>query len=214
MNPNNGDSAETSDTPLDVIDRVVRPTQRDSLLNETNLGLGNYEKGMYWQQVEDFKNHLYGEAAFGGGKNMARAVDDVKYRLAADRWAEMSEAEREAAREDMTDEGEPPASKRQWFDETGEDLFEDKVEPDADEFGGALTPEERNLLRLQATLELVDERVNVDGELQTAMARMLVMKHEGSRGIDAHLMDSVTGRAKEYSYDGEPPPKRSRRGRR
>lgn len=191
-----------SESALEIYDKVVRPTEGDKFLEETNLGLGNYSKKLYWQQIGEFKDHLYGEAAFGGGKNVERALADVRFELAREAWDELDEDEREEALEKCN------GSRRRWFRERGDELLEAEL-PSEKEIKELMLAYDQNPrdLELRAyyrelALELVlDEHTRVSGELTSAFGRMIRARHEGSRSIGAHLIDSVTNRVKEIKGD-------------
>jgi hypothetical protein len=197
-------SRADEETPLGVLKRILDPTERDQFLKQANLGLGNYDKSLYYQQVESFRNHLLGEALFGDGQNIRRAISDVQYMLALEEWADLSPEERdEALRLDDDDPRREGArekkSRREWFREKGSEKWEDLVEAGVEAIDNRNAQE---MTRIENKLRVLEDRAGVDGEFVDPFGRMILARHEGSRSIKAHLIDSVTGRVKELKGDG------------
>jgi len=64
----NGDKS-TVDGPrasLDISAKVLEGPDSNSLLQETNLGLGNYDDDYLWQQIRSFRKGLFASIAFSG----------------------------------------------------------------------------------------------------------------------------------------------------
>lgn len=64
----NGDGS-TIDQPRDSLDmtaKVLEGPKANALLEETNLGLGNYDEDYLWQQIRSFRKGLFASIAFSG----------------------------------------------------------------------------------------------------------------------------------------------------
>lgn len=185
-------------SPIEIFHRFLDPSESDSFLQKTNLRTGNYTEEMYWQQMSEYQSHMYGESAFGNGKNLARAESDAKYELAKADWESMTEEEREEALEEYD------GSKRSWFEARGEQKWNeigvDETDTDAlvQQFGEqARSPEFQEYYRELARLDELAEYSRVDDEFMAAFGRMIVARHEASGSRGAHHIDAITGRVKE-----------------
>lgn len=179
---NNGD-ATRPENRIELFGRVLDSTDLDSFLSGADLGLGNYTRDEFYSLQETYRKHLYGEAAFGDGRLVDRARSEVKYQLAKEKWDSLPQEERDEVE-----------SRRAWFDREGEELYRKRIREGVTE---ATPAEEAELREITNELRELERRTGIDGELVDIFGLMLLMRREGSRGIDAHVVDAVTGRSRE-----------------
>lgn len=70
---------------LDLYAQIVAPTSDEDFLERNNLGLGNYGDDEYWQQMDSFKQGMYGDAAFARDL-VGRSIDHAKRQIARHYW--------------------------------------------------------------------------------------------------------------------------------
>jgi len=189
---------------LDLQQEVIESTSIDPLLDEENLGTGNYKSSEMWQQVESYRNGLYATAAFRNTIEK-RAKRETKNQLAISGW-EVSDNEGKLYRWEGWDELDPKDRKkiwdkelsnhdserfdrRRWIRRRGEQVLNELYE--IREVEHALYP----------AVEAIAEISGHSGDWNPAHNRMLMTRHEVSRSRDAQLLDNVFGRVKENIQD-------------
>lgn len=204
---------EGRETPIAFLEKVVDPTERDEFLKEANLGLGNYNDGLFYQQIDSFKHHLFGEALFGEGKTVRRGVADVQYALADEAWQKMTQAERRKALaldEEEIRGARDRRSRRAWYEENGRELWGELIEQGLEAVEGE---DLKEFERIKRRLKILEEAAEIDGEFVDPFGRMILARHEASRSRNAHLIDSITGRVKELFQKDSDKQKKGIRGR-
>lgn len=97
---------------VEVYSEATSPTaEDDDFLSANNLGLGNYSKKEYYQQVDSFRKGQFADAAFG--RRIVRlGKRQTQLAMARDKWDTLSDEERAAV-----------DSKREWLHERGQELW-------------------------------------------------------------------------------------------
>jgi len=189
---------ETRDE-LDLYEKAIDAVHGDDFLERNQLGLGNLNDDEMWQQIDSYKNGMYGEAAFGTVVDNL-LVEETKRDLALQKWESLGETDkdrREALREDDWDY----PSKRAFVQQTKDELWEN-LGPDGD-IGQS---QDRRAVRIQNQIEKIEE---VTGRLPGWTSphwRMLLMRLDSSRSRDGRLVDNVFGRVQEQHYSGDMDP--------
>lgn len=191
---------------LDLQKEVLDSSSIDPLLEEENLGTGNYHDAEMWQQVESYRNGLYATAAFQRILS-ERAKEETKTKLALYGW-ELSDPETGRVYqwegwEDMT----PDRRRQIWSDE-------DELNQDPDDYDRRRWIRRRGESVLSSIYELRDkdrhfypavealqELSGWEGDWSPAHYRMLMTRHEVSRSRGARLLDNFFGRVKEQIQD-------------
>jgi hypothetical protein len=169
-------------TEIDLYDEASGSTVDDPFLSRNNLGLGNYGKQAYWQQVESFADGLFGDTAFGRLLTK-RAVAETKRKLAVEGWT-CEKASGGVIEFDSWDEQSKweDHERRQAIRERGEEIW--------------------NRLDDEQKAAAVEEQAGA-GTWTPPQWRMLMMRHEGSRSIGARLMDNLFGRVQEQKVSDD-----------
>jgi hypothetical protein len=172
---------------LDIYDSVISPEVYDDIAQ--NLGLGNYSDAEYWQQMESAKQGMYAEAAFSRPL-FEQTVYETIMSLGTRGW--------------------------QWFDEnseeyrdpdTWEDWSEQKRDAKRDRHGGriaAIRDRGEHLWRLLPEDEqpaVLEEYGGLTEPFRSPHWRMVEFRHEGSKSVDARLLDNLFSRVKEVKGD-------------
>lgn len=173
------DEQDTPSSQLDMYNEAVRSVGDDELADEMNLGLGNYSTNEYWQQIGNFRQSVYADAALSR-RLEERAVAKTKRELGRqgfhyfdenddeykewDGWQDLSESKRDRKDRD------------EWIEEQGEKIW--------------------NLLNDDTQAKAVVELSGYKG-LKSPHMRMMSVQHDMSRSKDARLLDNLFGRVKE-----------------
>jgi len=188
------DSGGTDDQPrdeLDVYHDATRPTATvDEFLEQNNLGLGFYKSDSeLYQQVERFHDGMYASAAFKR-KILRRAVEETKRELALRGEQFYDERDMDVVTvtgwADLDESEQAETSRREFLDETGEDIWQRMS----------------NSQRVEA-LEIV---TGIDREWSPPHVRILMAQHELTRSRDARTLDNLFGRIEKLitrSEDGD-----------
>lgn len=184
------DRPDRTDEPtneLDLYQQTVDPTEVDQLLNELNLGLGNYSDRESWQQIQSFRNHLYAESAFAG-----TLLDLAVYETL---W-ELGQEAHERADADNLDDLDAD-TRRQAILELGRQRWESLGEGAVTEAEWReMNADQREVLTQREQLDALEDHSGVSEHWTPPHGRMIAVRHEASRGRDARLMDNVYGRVR------------------
>jgi len=189
---------------LDLQQEVIESTSIDPLLDQENLGTGNYRSNEMWQQVESYRNGLYATAAFRNTIEQ-RSKQETKNRLAIDGW-EWSDGDggvyrwegweqlspderREKWRKELANQDGERFDRRRWIRRRGEQVLNELYELRSPEKG------------FYPALEALGELSGWSNNWNPAHNRMLMTRHEVSRSRGAQLLDNVFGRVKEQVQD-------------
>lgn len=202
----NGETTATDE--IGLYELIIRPSVDDEFLSKNNLGLGNYSRREYWQQVESFRKGLYAESAFAR-KLFDRAVYDTKCALAVQEFETIVRGARQL--EEFPDEdvevtlesGETVEvsdkgttiqvsglTKNQYIAEHGDRCWNELGQ------GEEQSPK-------QAKLQALEEHAGLTSDWTSPFHRMIMARHEASRSRFARLIDNATGRVREILGDSE-----------
>lgn len=190
---------------LDIYHEAAQPTSDDEFLKANNLGLGNYNPREYWQQVEEFKQHIFGDAAIGG-TILEYTIHYTKWELGKRRLAE-ADTEDPLELIEKTEDFEPfrdIRSRRAALHAIGEFEWKNlgrKHFSNTDWQNADI--EDRQAVTAQMQLKALDERANGAHEWTTPQGRMISARHEASRSIGARLMDNLFNRVREIKSSDE-----------
>jgi hypothetical protein len=164
---------QARDGPTDSLDIYgeASDTADDELLESANLGFGNYSEGMMWQQVESFKDALFADAAFAR-LLVGRCIEQTQRRLGEEAWED--EVVESGADESKHD-------RREYIDRRGDEIWEELSE--------------------QQRRDAMEKYYGVGYEWRPPHWRMMMARHESSRGRNAHLLDNLFGRIKKKIVD-------------
>ena len=173
--PNDTDGRGGPNSELDIYAQVLDDaSDKDAVAG--NLGLGNYEKAEFWQQVQSYYDGLYAVEAFAERLG-DRAREECKREL-ADHGFDWDNGDGTTTHlvgwRDLTDEERAEKDRRRYLEARGEELW-DQLD----------TRRRRNA---------VAELTNVSESWRPPHLRMLEMRHEASRSVGARLIDNVFGR--------------------
>lgn len=177
-----GQSDDPPESVLDYRHGIVQAQSEDEFLANNNLGLGVYGTREYWQQIENFSQMLYAEAAF---------EDNLMQR--AEYKAKGAIAERGFSYEIETDEGTVRHEIEAWDeldDAERKDHATDETDWESREFE-AYIDEEWNALSATARLAAIQRFTEYDPGRHLPQARILLARHEMSRSKDGRLVDAA-----------------------
>ncbi|WP_225334254.1 hypothetical protein [Halomicrobium urmianum] len=162
---------------LDVYGKAIDSSEVDEFLDDNNLGLGYYEDGERWQQVESYRYGMFGASAFGD-RIIDRAVEETKRKLALEGEAfydERAETPRAIEGwEDLDEDDREEKDRRRFIERKGEEIWK------------ALSDEQRR--------EALETATGVDQRWTPPHWRMVAVRHETSRSRGARLLDNLFGR--------------------
>ena len=162
---------------LDVYGRAIDSSTVDDFLDKNNLGLGYYEDGERWQQVDSYRHGMYGEAAFGD-KLIDRAVEDTKRELAL-QGTNFYDTDANA-----------PVSIEGWNDLDADERDEEDrrrfIEQKGEEIWRRLSDADRK--------EALEIATGITERWTPPHWRMIMVRHETSRSRGARLLDNLFGR--------------------
>jgi len=181
----NGDGS-TIDQPRDSLDmtaKVLEGPKANALLEETNLGLGNYDEDYLWQQIRSFRKGLFASIAFSGYL-WRTARRQTLMALGRDGF-EYFDEERgqrirfEPAREQYDDFESQRETQSSWQIELerGEEIWE--------QLGNWREP------LSEKQLAAVLKKTDYDGDWLPIYWQMVSGRHEASRSKDAELIRDV-----------------------
>jgi hypothetical protein len=175
---------------VELYELLIQPTVDDPFLSRNNLGLGNYSRREFWQQVDSFKKGLYAEAAFAR-RLFDRAVYQTKCALAR----KMFEAK-------AADE-EPDADGIVRVDDL---TLNEYVGENAERCWAALDEQAEqleNTTPTQLKMQALEEHAGLTREWTSPFHRMIMARHEASRSRFARVLDNATGRIREIRGDND-----------
>lgn len=182
---------------LEYRQRLVRPQTDDEFLSENNLGTGVYGPREYWQQVENFGQLLYAQAAFEDylfwlaervtrrrvsreGFSYSYIGDDGDVREGELRpWDRLSDDEKR-------DQGTLP--------EYAEALLADASDDQADliDTTDRLVDTRYDGLPTRAKLQAIRQVTSYDPGRRAPQGRIIMARHEMSRSKDGKLLEAAT----------------------
>lgn len=188
--------SQRPNSELDIYSKAIDEASGDADVVDANFGLGYYERSEYWQQVEAFRDGLFAIETFR--ERLAdRAVEEAKRELAERGYDWDVDPDRNMYRNltesgidlsgtgrgqtlhlpgwsDLDDDQRDARDRRRYLDERGEQLWSQLDE--------------------EAQKDAVREFVGAAESWTPPHVRMLQMRHEASRSIDARLLDNLFGR--------------------
>jgi len=185
--PQTGTDGRTADDdprdPIQLYNRVIGPAIPDKFLERFNPGLGNHKRREYYQNVEAFFHGTYADAAFSE-PIQDLAVIETKRSLGVEgvTWEDDNgKVQTEPGWNQLTDEEQAEKlSRRAYVEERGEQLW--------DQFSPAYKD------------ALIRERTSYDGRFIPPHYRMIMMRTEASKSIDARVLDNVFGRVSRQEH--------------
>ena len=151
----------------------------DPFLDEINLGTGNYTNREYWLQVDEFRNGLYAESAMSR-KILERAVRETK----------------EAMVDAIFDRPDAAELRNVDFPDTEGFTRAEYLDQHMDRVWNGLGHGEYTKHEHQAWL--LDQYTGINRDWSPPHWRMLKMRHEASQSKDAHALDNLFDRVREF----------------
>jgi hypothetical protein len=216
--------SQDQDRPQDELhlySQVVGPQTDDEFLQENNLGLGQYDKDEYWQQVKSFKDGLYARSAFSE-RLFRRAVKETVFGLGKEAWDDLPETADSAVVAcpecELTFRFGEVKTDFECLDEScGARIAVDeewrptaKANTDRRRYiiregkrrWNAIDQEAENQQAAQARRqELLQHHAGTADKWLPPQMRMMMMRHEASRSMGARLLDNLFERVKEMKGD-------------
>lgn len=158
---------------LEVYMFAISSPTGDDFLDKSNLGLGNYNKREYWQQITDFQSGLYANAAMTR-RLVERGIHEAKVGLAKDAYHKQSIESAPAAGE---------MSEQEYVDEYADVIWE-SLGNDQEE-------------KIQQQIQYMEKYANMGRNWVPPHWRILKMRHEASRSKGARLIDNLFERVRE-----------------
>lgn len=179
----NGQSGSTDNNPIDELElssQLAQSSGGNPLLEQVNLGVGNYDEQFLWQQVRSYRKGLYAFIAFDGALT-ERAVHETKVKLAREGFAYYNKAKEDVEQWDAVDLDEDDVglreSRRQLVLERGEEIWKSLGQEDT-----VLT---------QKQVAALIEKSGVSLDWLPVYWQMVSGRHEVSRSLDAELLRDV-----------------------
>lgn len=175
-----GEAQRPSDE-LDMYGDILRQSDANPLLENTNLGQGNYDTDYLWQQVRSYRKGLFAYIAFAGVLSK-RAVHETKIKLAREGFSHWNDEKGRVDQFDALDESDRKDNESIWTAERrrGEEIWQ------------SLSDDRTPLSEKQAAALL--EKTDVSDEFMPIFWEMAAGRHEVSRSKDAELLrDMLTG---------------------
>lgn len=200
----NGRPDRRPEDELDLQKEVLDSSSIDPLLEEENLGTGNYHDSEMWQQVESYRNGLYATAAFQRILS-ERAKQESKTKLALRGW-ELSDPETNKVYEwDGWDDLTLEKRREIWTEKLGQDVDDFDRRRWIRRYGEYVFSQLYELREPERVfypaVEAMQELSGWEGDWSPAHYRMLMTRHEVSRSRGARLLDNFFGRVKENIQD-------------
>lgn len=159
----------------DIQAEILRSSEDNPLLENTNLGLGNYDEGYMWQQIRSYRKGLFAYIAFSRVLTH-RAIHETKVALAREGFSYYDET---------TDEV------KQWASISNEDNRKDVLERGEDIWDDLERPNEALSKKQVAAIV---KKTGIDTDWVPVNWQMVSGRHEVSRSQDAELIrDLLTG---------------------
>lgn len=175
-------SEESPESVLDYRHGIVQAQSEDEFLANNNLGLGVYGTREYWQQIDNFSQMLYAEAAFED--NLVQRAEYKAKRCIADRGFSYTVETEEVSHDVEVDAWDELDEESQAEVATDDDDWETR------EFD-AWVDEEWNSMPVAARLEAMRRFTEFDPGRHLPQARILLARHEMSRSKDGRLIDAA-----------------------
>lgn len=193
-----GQQGQTQDEirdDLDIQARILSSSSGNPLLEETNLGLGNYDEDYKWQQIRSLRKGLYAWIAFGSALTR-RQIYETKWRLGEEgynpNYSGMTDdvEHHKPFDADGFDSSEEDQSRWNAIQERGEEIWQKLGEP------GMVLSEEQ--------AAAVHKKTGVGEDWMPIFWQLVSSRHEVSRSDGAELLrDALTG-VKELREGDEP----------
>lgn len=167
---------------LDVASAFVTPTSYEEVLQEVNLGTGNYDADDIAMQMRSFRSGLVADVAFNSVL-LKRAIYETKIKLADEGFAYYDEKEDKVKQWSAIDESdESDANGRTHaLRERGEEIWD------------SLGRTNETMSQKQATA--LSKKVGID-RFKPVFWRMLAAYHEATKSRGARTQDNFFGRIK------------------
>lgn len=172
---------------LGVYMHAIQSPLGDDFLDQSSLGLGNYNSKEYWLQIQSFRHGLYADAALTR-RVLERAIHEAKRELARDCYNRPDQM--------MIAFPQPDKPEDDEF-EFGDDYEteEEYIERAADQIWDDLGKEDMTTVDHQVMM--IEKYAGIDKNWVPPHWRMLKMRHEASRSKGARLIDNLFERVRE-----------------
>lgn len=174
---------------LGVYMHAIQSPLGDDFLDQSSLGLGNYNSKEYWLQIQSFRHGLYADAALTR-RILERAIYEAKEELARDCYRRP---------EQIMDVAFPQPNKPDETEEfefgNGYETEEEYIERAKDQIWDNLGQGE--LTRVDHQVQMIEKYAGIDKNWVPPHWRMLKMRHEASRSKGARLIDNLFERVRE-----------------
>lgn len=173
------------------VSSVLASTEINEILDQANLGLGNYDDGLLYQQEEDYRKALIAIASFSS-LLVKRQIEDTKRKLGREGLRYVYDEDKKETKNWKSFEESnyvPAQNESTWTAERrrGEEIWEYLGDPEK-----AITEEQRAAIVKVTGLE--------PGQWTPLFADMLAGRHEMSRSRGAELIRLFLG--KMFSFKG------------
>ena len=176
---------------LDLRSQIVEQSDGNPLLQQSNLGLGNYTETYLWQQVRSYRKGLYAYIAFGNVLTK-RAIYETKMELGRDGYVHFDENQKEVAQWDPLSEDDVRDDESSWTAERrrGKRIW--------DSLGEAPQPV------TQKQVAAVIKKTGVEpGKWLPIYWQMVSGRHDVSRSLNAELIRDFLSDIKHLRDDAE-----------
>lgn len=174
---------------LDVASTFVSPTTYEDVLQEVNLGTGNYDPEDIAMQMRSFRSGLVADVAFDGVL-LERAIYETQIKLADEGFAYYDETDDKVRTWGGIDECDDleAESRTQKLRERGQEIWK------------KLGRTDNTMSEKQATA--LSKKVGID-TFKPVHWRMLAAYHEATKSRGARTQDNFFGRIKKRLTDSE-----------
>jgi hypothetical protein len=182
----NGESTDQQgprDT-LDLQEQILRSSESNPLLRDTNLGQGNYDEEFLWQQIRSYRKGIYAYTAFATPL-LKRAIHETIVKLGREGYNahyDTTDDDVKSAEPADLDDVDPSAgeSKKQAILDRGREIWR--------ELGDPHTP------LSEKQVAAITKKTGISDEWKPIYWQMVAGRHEVSRSKDAELLrDLFTG---------------------
>lgn len=184
----NGQSGATEPRDeLDMYSQILRSSGDNPLLENTNLGLGNYDESYKWQQIRSYRKGLYAYVAFSRILTQ-RAIHETKVKLAREGFSHYNEQKDKVEQWDSFNGTAENQSRWVAEMERGESIWEELSSP-------------RDALSTKQVAAII-KKTGISTEWVPIYWQMVSGRHEVSRSQDAELIRDLLTGIKHLREDG------------
>lgn len=183
----NGNQKQPPRTELEAANEIIGPTSYEDLLQEVNLGTGNYDDDDISMQMRSFRSGLVAEIAFSE-VIYERAIYETKIALAESGFTFYDEESSTVKQWDPADLEDADKPRYKLLQERAEEIWEE------------IGKNNEVLSEMQATA--LAQEVGID-EFRPVFWRMLAAYHETTKSRGGRTQDNFFGRVKKRLTDSD-----------